>query len=252
MLGWGQLSNRAIGYIGTLPREFARPYDRAQHRRSAAAVLARALAGLAVPGGAAAPVDLCVHLRDQRYLRLLYRRLSAARAAGRLRSWPSRRWLARLPVPGARVIAAGALLAILALGVWPRLAPRWPDVRAGRIPFVGVENYPADVQSENLYRSVVRVVDQLPPNAIVFADWNQLYMYIYAAYIDQGRLDLRFIEPAPRADKQGLPDLGDRVYQRKHRHTPDLLHPDAARGRAGALSLPPARCGRRCLYEVRR
>jgi hypothetical protein len=50
------------------------------------------------------------------------------------------------------------------------------------------------------------VVDQLPPDAIVFADWNPLYMYIYAAYIDQGRLDLRFIEPAPRADKPGLPD----------------------------------------------
>ena len=39
----------------------------------------------------------------------------------------------------------------------------------------------------------------------MFLDWNELYTYYYAAHLEQGRLDSRFIEAAPRADRPGLP-----------------------------------------------
>ena len=37
-------------------------------------------------------------------------------------------------------------------------------------------------------------------DAIVFIDWNRLYPFYYAAHIEGGRPDLRFIEAMPRAE----------------------------------------------------
>jgi hypothetical protein len=138
----------------------------------------------------------------------------AGYAAGRLAAG-----LARLPLPGARLIAAGALLAILALGVWPRLAPYLPAVRDGRPAFLGHPGYPADGQTQVAYQVVSRVVDKLPPNAIVFVEWFQLYTYYYAAQVERDRFDLRFIEAAPHADRRGLSDsaiafVGDNIDTR--------------------------------------
>jgi hypothetical protein len=113
--------------------------------------------------------------------------------------------LARLPFAGARPIAAGALVLILALGVWPRLAPYLPAVRSGRPAFVGDQGYPADSQTQTAYQVIARVVDRLPPNAIVFVEWNQLYAYYYAAQVERDRFDLRFVEAMPHADRPGLP-----------------------------------------------
>jgi hypothetical protein len=114
-------------------------------------------------------------------------------------------WLAAQSFPGVRLISSGALLAILAFGVWPVLTPYWPSVRVGAIPFTNVQGYLVDDQTETIGRVVSRVVEQLPPNAIVFVQWSQLYTYYYAAQVEQRRFDLRFIEPAPKADRPGLP-----------------------------------------------
>jgi Protein O-mannosyl-transferase TMEM260-like len=114
-------------------------------------------------------------------------------------------WLGRRPFFGAKYIQAAAMLAILAFGVWPRLAPYWPSVRAGEVPFTDMQGYLVDSQTASVYRGVTRVVDQLPPNAIVFVEWSRLYAFYYAAHIEKGRTDLRFIEPAPRAERPGLP-----------------------------------------------
>jgi len=113
--------------------------------------------------------------------------------------------LARLPLAGARLIAAGALLAIMVLGVWPRLAPYLPALRAGRVAFLGDPGYPADSQTEPQYQVTARVVDRLPQNAIVFVEWFQLYTYYYAAQVERDRFDLRFVEAAPHAARPGLP-----------------------------------------------
>jgi hypothetical protein len=114
-------------------------------------------------------------------------------------------WLAAQSFGGARLISAGALLAILAFGVGPVLAPYWPAVRAGAIPFTHVAGYLVDDQTEAIGRVASRVVEQLPPNAIVFVQWSQLYTYYYAAQVERKRFDLRFVEPAPKADRPGLP-----------------------------------------------
>jgi hypothetical protein len=124
--------------------------------------------------------------------------------------------LARLPFAGARLVAATALLAIMALGVWPQLAPYLPAVRADRIAFLGDPGYLVDSQTEPVYQVSARVVDKLPPNAIVFVEWFQLYTYYYAAQVERDRFDLRFVEAAPHAARPGLPDstiefIGDNI-----------------------------------------
>jgi hypothetical protein len=124
----------------------------------------------------------------------------AAYAAGQAAGW-----LAKRSFRGARLLAIAALLAMLAAGVEPQLAPYWQSIQVGAIPFTHVEGYLVDDQSEADYRVVERVVDVLPPNAIVFVQWYQLYTYYYAAQIEKGRLDLRFVEPEPHADRPGLP-----------------------------------------------
>jgi len=114
-------------------------------------------------------------------------------------------WLATRPFRGARLLATAALLATLAVGIWPQLAHYWKSVRFGAIPFIDVEDYPVGSQTETIYRVAEGVVGQLPPDAIVFVPWEQLYTYYYAAHIAQARLDLRFVEPVPHADRPGLP-----------------------------------------------
>jgi hypothetical protein len=113
--------------------------------------------------------------------------------------------LARLPRTGGRQAAAAALLAIMALGIWPQLAPYLPAVRAGQVAFLGGPGYMADSETEPAYQAAARVVAQLPPNAIVYDEWFKLYTYYYAAQVASNRFDLRFIEAAPHADRAGLP-----------------------------------------------
>jgi hypothetical protein len=200
---WNRLPGQLLEYVGDLPRNFA------------ALTLVLALAGLVLIFRrerslgwlflAALLVhwlftftyqigDIYVFYIPGYVLMAMLAGYAAARIVG---------WLAKRLSGGARLVGIGALLAVLIIGVWPRLAPYWQAVRVGAVPFVDVEDYP--VTSESAYRAAQRVVEQLPPDAVVFVDWSQLYTYYYAAHIEQGRLDLRFIEPEPRADRPGLP-----------------------------------------------
>jgi hypothetical protein len=114
--------------------------------------------------------------------------------------------LARLPFAGARLASAAVLLTLIVLGAWPQLAPYLPAVRDGRAAFLGDPGYMADSQTGSDYQATTRVVAHLPPNAIVFVEWFQLYTYYYAAQVGSDRFDLRFVEAAPHADRPGLPE----------------------------------------------
>ncbi|MFL5802193.1 MAG: hypothetical protein ACJ8CR_10695 [Roseiflexaceae bacterium] len=204
--GWGQLPRQLLQYIADFPREFS------------GLTTLLMIAGLALLLWKEASLGwlfltaLLLHWAFTFTYRIsdiyvfylsgyVLMAMLAAYAAAWISAWPARRHFL-----GAKYIQTGALLAILAFGVWPRLAPHWQAVQAGQIPFVGVEGYLVDSQTESVYRMVTRVVDQLPPNAIVFVEWSRLYAFYYAAHIEKGRFDLRFIEPAPHADQPGLPE----------------------------------------------
>ncbi len=104
-----------------------------------------------------------------------------------------------------RPVQAGLQIALLALCVGITLGPRLPAVWAGEVPFVGESRYLLQEDVSPMVKIAANTVEQMKPNAVVFIDWNWLYVYYYAAHIEQGRTDLRFIEAAPRADRPGLP-----------------------------------------------
>ncbi len=97
------------------------------------------------------------------------------------------------------VIAVGSLAA-------PGLSPRLDAVKEGRTPFINAKGYLVNDGSKNIYKVAAALTPKFDQNAIVFIDWNQLYPYYYAAHIEQGRLDLQFVEMYPHADAEGLAD----------------------------------------------
>jgi len=117
------------------------------------------------------------------------------------------------------ILKIAVILLVLAFGFLPVFTPKWDSVIAGTTPFIGQANYPVNNDTKNLLGTARHVVEKLPKNAIVFVDWNNLYIYYYAAHIELGRTDLQFIEPTPYSQKPGLPEsviefIADNIDQR--------------------------------------
>jgi hypothetical protein len=105
----------------------------------------------------------------------------------------------------ARLVAEPALaVAVVAVGVWPIMAPNMLSIRMGR-PAFNFDGYPADSMGmTGVHPQATAVVRGLEQNAIVFTDWYWLYSFYYAADIEQGRTDLMFIETTPYVEGGGL------------------------------------------------
>jgi hypothetical protein len=110
-----------------------------------------------------------------------------------------------VPWPVARLVVEPALaVAVVAVGVWPILAPNISLIRMGR-PAFRFDGYPADsVGMTGIHPQATAVVRGLDQDAIVFTDWYWLYSFYYAATIEQGRTDLMFIETTPYVEGGGL------------------------------------------------
>jgi hypothetical protein len=85
------------------------------------------------------------------------------------------------------------------------LLPWLPAIKESQVPFIGEEGYVLWEDPSQMYREASMTVAKMKPDSVFFVDWGWLYMYYYAAQIDADRLDLRFIEAAPRSDVPGLP-----------------------------------------------
>ncbi len=116
------------------------------------------------------------------------------------------RVLARGRRPAWRVLRPLLLIALLAVALWPVLAPHMPAVARGEAPFLVAREYPANTTTRYLRAEMAGVVRELEENAIVFVDWGRLYPLYYAAHIDAGRRDLQFIEARPRSESSALAD----------------------------------------------
>ena len=97
------------------------------------------------------------------------------------------------------------MLTILYIGVLPILTPHWKAVQQGKLPFLSNPSYIVDSSFNLSYKQVSLIVKDLEPNAILFQEWSVLYPYWYAANIEQGRADLRFIEQNPYHQSPGFP-----------------------------------------------
>jgi len=118
-------------------------------------------------------------------------------------------WLAARILSGKSAVwpgrAASMALALLMLGlvIWPLFEPNKEAVLAGNTPF-DFDEYPTyDPQLLPLAQSTI---DALPPDAILFTDWDMLWPYAYTAHILENRTDLTFHETYPRDDRPELVD----------------------------------------------
>ncbi len=96
------------------------------------------------------------------------------------------------------------IAAVALIGIVPLLSPQLTAVRDGKPAFMEVRDFLVKPNLAGLRQTAADTVRPLEPNAIVFTDWNWLYLYYYAAHVEQGRTDLRFVETYPRAEKRGL------------------------------------------------
>jgi hypothetical protein len=73
------------------------------------------------------------------------------------------------------------------------------------VPFIGQDKYLLWEDPALMDGKAAMTIEQMKPDSVFFIDWNRLYVYYYAAHIEKGRMDLRFIEASPRSDVPGLP-----------------------------------------------
>jgi hypothetical protein len=114
------------------------------------------------------------------------------------------RFLAARRIAAMAFLRPVALAALIVIAVQPVLSPRLPAVAKGEAPFLGAREYLVNSGTRGLRTEAANTVKALDQDAIVFIDWNRLYPFYYAAHIDGGRPDLRFIEARPRAESPGL------------------------------------------------
>lgn len=112
-------------------------------------------------------------------------------------------WAAGWGQLNSRLVQIGVGLVCLVLLLAPTAAERLAALRAGEAHFSFYWHKPENELAS--WRSALRsTVRDLEPNAILMADWYDLYPYYYVAYIEMDRSDLRFIEARPAADPPGL------------------------------------------------
>jgi hypothetical protein len=106
--------------------------------------------------------------------------------------WPLKRWQAIGPE------RSGAFISILGLGLvvlsmWNARTDLCLAITGGTTSFIQEEKiYPRD--PERATREAHRILSQVEDNAILFANWDRLYSYVYTAHILEGRTDISLHE----------------------------------------------------------
>jgi hypothetical protein len=94
-------------------------------------------------------------------------------------------------------------LALIGLALAPFTTLGLSYLRQGEALFEGY-SFPSRQDRAYWYADIAATVRALPANAVVYEDWWNLYPAYYAAYIEQGRTDLWFLEATPYSEKGGM------------------------------------------------
>ncbi|MFZ5909619.1 MAG: protein O-mannosyl-transferase family [Chloroflexota bacterium] len=99
-------------------------------------------------------------------------------------------WLVKrkqAPIPGRSGVLVNLLgLALLVLSAWNARADLRLAVQEGTTTFIQAEKiYPHD--PDRAVKEGLRILGKVEDNAIVFANWDRLYSYVYTAHVLEGR-----------------------------------------------------------------
>ncbi len=129
-------------------------------------------------------------------------------------------WLERI-VPLRRIAQPCLVALLLVLCIQPVASARWQAMQTGNAAFVE-ERYPYPDDLTEPRRVAACVIDAVEPNALILADWRQLWAIYYLAQVKNQAPDLILYEPRPYgtvevtdsllADIRAALDAGRPVY----------------------------------------
>lgn len=106
--------------------------------------------------------------------------------------WPLKRWQAIGPKRSALFVSLLGLV-LVALSAWNARTDLRLAVTKGTTTFIQEEKiYPRD--PERATKEGHRILSQVEDNAILFANWDRLYSYVYTAHILEGRTGIALHE----------------------------------------------------------
>jgi hypothetical protein len=85
-------------------------------------------------------------------------------------------------------------LALVILPVWNARGNLQLAIQKGYTDFVQREHIYPIFAPDKAIKDATKLLNKLPPNTILFADWDKLYSYVYTAEIVLGRDDLTLHE----------------------------------------------------------
>jgi hypothetical protein len=110
-----------------------------------------------------------------------------------------------LPDSSWRVASVALAGLVLILAVYPVASVNSEYVADGTTPPYDFEAYPYnDYVASSMHPVLTAMVLDLPDDAIVFGDWDDLYPRFWVAHVEQGRTDVMFHETYPADDQEGM------------------------------------------------
>lgn len=104
-----------------------------------------------------------------------------------------------------KVASIAVAVVALILGVYPVAAVNKEHVAQGTTPPYEFEAYPYnEYVASVMHPALTAMVINLPDDAIVFGDWDDLYPRFWVAHVEQERTDLMFHETYPADDQEGM------------------------------------------------
>ena len=173
---------------------------------------------------------------------LLLAMLAATGIGGQWPNLPTQMWRG-----GVRILQPVLIAVVAIIGIVPLLTLQWTAVRDGRPAFMETKDL---LSLAELRKTASDTVTPLEPNAIVFTNWNWLYLYYYAAHIEQGRTDLRFVETYPWSEKWGLARSVPEFVQANFQNHPIYFSQRVGEIEAIGFTLQPVTLGPTQLYKL--
>jgi hypothetical protein len=95
---------------------------------------------------------------------------------------------------GTRVLQIVVSILLIALPLWQSRRDLNMAFTNGYTTFVRRDHIYPIFAPDKAIRDAMRILNQIEDDAIVFADWDKLYSYIYTAHIEEGRTGIAFHE----------------------------------------------------------
>lgn len=95
---------------------------------------------------------------------------------------------------GARVLHIALSLLLIALPVWGSHRDLTVAIKRGYTTFVRRDHIYPIFAPDKAIRDAMKIINRIEDDAIVFAEWDKLYSYIYTAHIEKGKTGIVFHE----------------------------------------------------------